>query len=65
VFRNSINAKSFGALDQNGYIDITVRENLKGLLNSKEIEYPLLKPIEETNPDFEEFIPWNLTDLTF
>jgi len=42
-----------------------MRENLKGLaVPEEELNYPLLRPIEETNPEFEEFLTWNLIDAT-
>ena len=65
VQQNTIATRSFGNLGTNGFIDITMRENLKGLmLPEEELNYPLLRPIEETNPEFEEFLTWNLVDAT-
>jgi Ran GTPase-activating protein (RanGAP) involved in mRNA processing and transport len=52
ISKNKIRIESFGSLEANGYVDITVRENLKGMLRGNDFTYPLLRPLNETNPDF-------------
>lgn len=53
--RREISVSSFGNLESNGFIDISTRENLISALGTEMDDYPILRPIEETNQNIEDY----------
>jgi hypothetical protein len=66
--RMTMTRKSWEFLSFNNFADIKPpldsekRKVMEEGLVATNFDYPLLRPIEETNPAFPEYLPWNLTD---